>query len=443
MNCNCLVILYALAGFPTPVYRLGITAQGTHNGENYFQFDADGTTYYVFIGTGQWYVSETLGDEDNFWAVYTSPVCPIDGWQLNGVGNPFESFDIFDAESTDFPFSIDECPLTLPTVVVGSSSTATLTITNDRTEGLPLDYTVSLGSCTDNITFTPSSFTLANEASQVVTFTFNATNVLDSSCELTVDMGCFSQNCEVIFQSLPCIPFNAGVTLSTEECSCSGIVITDTSVYDNTIEGHDSWGYRKIILLRPDGSTYVWSSESSEDPDTVITPHTNVSVDQFTYNFLSTDVDGIYDVKLYAFPNWDNTVAYNQLHKDIVYKNGVLYKIISSNTGQDPELDTDHVYWTVYEISDDTMATRYAIEKKIVVLCISLLKCKEGLVRDAFCGIESNPCGNLCGNNKFMSAMKFSVTEKAISISECAGDWTSVEKHIEILKSICRCGGGC
>jgi hypothetical protein len=248
---------------------------------------------------------------------------------------------------------------------------------------------------------------------------------------------------EVVDGCVPCLGFNSHLTLSSNSCSCGSIVMTDDSVYVNSVEGHDSWGYRRLVLTDSDGNKKVWSSESSENPDYDITPYNGSSPDAFTFTFATTNTDGVYDAKLYTFPNWSDTVTYNSLYGAIVYKGGVLYKIKTTNIGEDPTTDTDGIYWEVYEISEDTLATRYAYQEKIVILCISLLKCKEGLIRDAFCSVATNPCGDMCKNPKFMAAMKFQVTEMAIGISTCAKDWASVEKDIEILKNICRCGGGC
>jgi hypothetical protein len=291
---------------------------------------------------------------------------------------------------------------------------------------------------------TPVNTNLTAYIGQIITFDTNLTQ------SYTVEqfsgfgtIGVDADAINVVPACVACVGYNTHLTLSNNECSCGSIVITDDSTYVNSVAGHDSWGYRKVILLEPNGSEYVWSSESSENPDVVITPYTNVSVNAFTYNFTDVSVDGVYDVKVYSFPNWDAAVMYNSLYGAIVYKNGLLYKISTTNVGEDPELDVDGIYWTPYTISNETLATRYAYEEKIVVLCISLLKCKEGLILDAFCTTETNPCGNLCGNKKYMSAIKFTVVEKAIDISVCQKDWTSVEKQIEILKSICSCGSGC
>lgn len=263
--------------------------------------------------------------------------------------------------------------------------------------------------------------------------------------ENTADVGTIELDPELIetvTACVPCVGFNAKVEISSDVCSCDSVSVTDDSEYINSVPGHDSWGYRKVVLTRPDESTYVWSSESSDDPDAAITPYTNVSVNTWSYPFSSTDVDGVYKAEIYTFPNWDSSVMYNGLYKAIVFYNGVLYRVKTTHTNINPETDTDSIYWEVIDI-DDVKTTRYYSVAYDVILCISLLKCKEALIRDAFCGIEKSPCGNLCANPKYMNAMKFIVTEEAINIAKCNKDWGTVRKHVEILKSICSCGSGC
>ena len=75
------------------------------------------------------------------------------------------------------------------------------------------------------------------------------------------------------------------------------------------------------------------------------------------------------------------------------------------------------------------------------MLCISLLKCYKKLVKDAFCGMESNPCKSMCDNKEFMQAMKFRVALDALEFAVCSNDWVSAKKHLDLLKSLCCCNG--
>lgn len=245
----------------------------------------------------------------------------------------------------------------------------------------------------------------------------------------------------VVPTCVPCVSYNSHITLSKDECTCNAITIVDDSPYVNSLAGHQIWGYRRIVVTDPSGAQYVYSSLATENPNSPITPYTNVSVNTFAYALSNTSTDGIYDVNIFSFPTWQPNVMYNSLLNIIVYRNGVLYQLNGTNVGIDPTTVLNSTYWSVYTISDDTLTTRYGYEAKIVVLCISLLTCHEKLVKEAFCTTESNPCGNLCSNKAYMSAIKFNTVMKALEISKCNNDWASVKKQIEILKSICSCGG--
>ena len=241
-------------------------------------------------------------------------------------------------------------------------------------------------------------------------------------------------------------PFIA--SLSTDNCSnlaidceCKKITFSDTSNYaDNGFPGHaiELFTSRTITLTRPDGTTFVWATEDIEPRDATIQPPIS-STNLFQYDFTSTDVDGVYTIQVCSYPDWSSDVLYDAYLQPIVRKDGVLYKAIATNTNEDPSLSENSIYWSVYECTDNCDDTRYCTSEKIVVLCISLLKCYKKLVASAFCSIENNPCKDLCSNKDFQNAMKFRITLDAIEFSACAFDWDSVEKQIDILNSICCC----
>jgi hypothetical protein len=230
--------------------------------------------------------------------------------------------------------------------------------------------------------------------------------------------------------------------IKSKGCDCDGLSILDESNIPNDSVGHTSFGYRKIVVVTPN-TTYVFSSLVTDLEDESINALTSNGINNFSYNFTDTDVDGIYTVTLYNFPNWDSSAAYLHSSKPIVFYNGVLYKSVRNNTNVNPSTDIDNVYWEVYTISDDTLKTRYAYQKRKVITCISLDDCYERLVKSAFCDIEGDPCGSLCDNKNFSQAMKYNMTKKAMCFSESISDWASVKNQVQILKSICCCGGGC
>ena len=225
------------------------------------------------------------------------------------------------------------------------------------------------------------------------------------------------------------------------DCECTTLTFADNSNYlTNDMPGHGSldFNFRVITLTRPDGTTYVYSTVDADGVDKVIPPNYDSS-NQFAYIFNNTDTDGVYEVKLCTYPDWKDDVEYVSTLQDIVYRSGSLYKSISTSYNIDPATDTTNTYWMPYTCIGDCTDTRYCTKEKIAVLCISLLECYKQMVKNAFCGIESNPCSNMCDNKEFMQAMKFRITLDALELSVTAGDWTSAARQFEILNSICCC----
>lgn len=238
-------------------------------------------------------------------------------------------------------------------------------------------------------------------------------------------------------------PFYASLSSSCAStldvnCDCSKITFNDNSVYDNGLIGHDPsyFNHRTITLTRPDGTTYVWSTDGVVDK--IITPHWN-SNNIFDYNFITTDVDGIYSVKICTYPDWQSTIYYDYQLCYFVYRNGVVYKQVSSSTNQDPALDTSNTYWIPATEADDK--GRYCAEQKIVVLCLSIMDCYIDMSKKALCDIGSNPCQSVADNPSLLKAMKMRVTLDALGWAVDDESWDLAKSHIDILKSICCCNG--
>jgi hypothetical protein len=244
------------------------------------------------------------------------------------------------------------------------------------------------------------------------------------------------------------VPFVA--SLSTEGCStmsiscdCKTITFSDTSnYYTNDLPGHDPelFTSRTITMTKPNGEQYIWATSDITLSNQVIQPHYN-STNTFQYTLTNIDEDGIYSFQICTYPDWSNEVYYESFLGTIVRRDGKLYKCTSSSANLDPSNIANAAYWTLYTCTGTCDDTRYCTTEKIVILCVSLLKCYKQLVADAFCGMKSNPCKNMCDNKAFMNAMKFRVTMDALEFAVCASDWESAQEQVDILKSICCCNG--
>lgn len=224
-------------------------------------------------------------------------------------------------------------------------------------------------------------------------------------------------------------------------CDCKKIFFSDNSFYDNAMPGHNPEFFtsRTITITRPDGTTYILATSDITDSDVIIPPHFN-SNNSFQYAFGANDVDGIYKVQICTYPDWQSDVLYETFLQHIVRKDGKLYKINASSIGADPSLTSSAPYWTEYTCNTDCEKTRYCSSERIVVLCISLLKCFKKMVKEAFCGVDSSPCKSIADNKDFIDSMKFKVILQSLEFSSCANDWDSVQKNIDTLKKICCCG---
>ena len=96
-------------------------------------------------------------------------------------------------------------------------------------------------------------------------------------------------------------------------------------------------------------------------------------------------------------------------------------------------------YWEEYTKTSTCSDTRYCTSQRVVVLCIAIDDCYRKAVAEAFCGIEVNPCSNICENSEFLKAMKMRVVMDGLHFAACAHDWTTAEKHMDILKTLCCC----
>jgi hypothetical protein len=228
------------------------------------------------------------------------------------------------------------------------------------------------------------------------------------------------------------------VDCGVNDC-CDTLSFKDASTLLNTFDGHDAFGYRLIRVIRPDGTVYEYSSAASDNPDETIQVLSIFNPNTFNYQFQSTDTDGVWEVQLYNFPEWDNSIMYNAAYGIVVHKNDVLYLCTQSNVNVSPQDDTSNIYWEPYTLDDTTLDTRYGESIKKVVLCISLIGCYRKMIEDALCSDDANPCAPLCDNKLLMQATKVRVIWDAILKAECNNDFDRVKELVDMWKSSCSC----
>jgi hypothetical protein len=225
---------------------------------------------------------------------------------------------------------------------------------------------------------------------------------------------------------------------------CTGLSVEDTSNYSsNNNSGHtlpDFTDYIHITITRPDNSVYTMSSQPGTDVDEAISaPSVGTSV----YNFLfqdGIDEDGIYTVRMCAYPTWNTRSSYVTSVLNVVWYNGVFYKAIVASTGLQPDLNPTE--WEVYAPTlDEEILTRYCMEHKAVVLCLTINECNEKLIHKAFCEISSDFCNDdmLCKNYHFLQSTKLLMVKEAMAYSVNRNAWNEVEEQMNLLRKICSC----
>ena len=149
-------------------------------------------------------------------------------------------------------------------------------------------------------------------------------------------------------------------------------------------------------------------------------------------------------MRICAYPTYDNAETYDTApDPEVVYNltDGNLYKsLVDANTGNQP--DTSAAQWELYEPTGDSdLTTRYCTTFRIVVLCRSILTCRESLVYEAFCTLDTDFCNDdvLCSNPTFLAAVKLRLVLDAIEYSVDKGAWNEVERQVNLAIRICNC----
>ncbi len=235
----------------------------------------------------------------------------------------------------------------------------------------------------------------------------------------------------------------SGLNTLEMDSGCSVLSFTDQGNYDtNTQAGHaraNFSNYRRAVITTGDGSTYIMSSVAAADVDETI-PTASTGTDLINFTLRDSDIDGVYTVRLCNYPTWDNTLQYPA--GEIVFSTKT-NELFVANTLTPITTPPDQASeWDLYEpVGDDELLTPYCTEQKIAVLCRNILECKEKLVHEAFCLVDSDFCNDdiLCKNKKFLDSVKMLVLISAMNDSVNRQAWNEVESQMNLLKTICSC----
>ena len=219
---------------------------------------------------------------------------------------------------------------------------------------------------------------------------------------------------------------------------CSQLTITDTSNYGAFMEsGHslsDFSDFRKIVLTRPAGTTYTYSSLG--DGDEVVSTASTGGHD-VTYTILDTDTDGVYTINICSVPTYNAAATYDK-DTDYVYFGGSFYQsLIDANAGNQP--DTSPTQWSLVEEED--LSTKYCSQEFIGITCIQLLGCYERAIYNANCVISEEFCNDdvICKNSEVLKAIKMKILLEAIEFQIDKGAVAEAVNTFNLAKTLCNC----
>ena len=223
-----------------------------------------------------------------------------------------------------------------------------------------------------------------------------------------------------------------GILQVTLNSTSTGLDITDQSNYSASTEsGHlqaDFSTFRRILVTRPDGTTYNFSSIGDGDGATVV----GASAATDTYTFLSTDNDGLWKVKLVTVPTYDVAATYESL-SDYIYYNGVFYKsLVDSNTGNIP--DTSPSEWVV--VAESALTTKYTVEEYVAVQALEICPCMTDKLDKWITDASSSVCSDSPYRKDVLDLMAYDMAVTNLMQRQA---YTKVENVLNAMISLCRC----
>lgn len=216
-----------------------------------------------------------------------------------------------------------------------------------------------------------------------------------------------------------------------------GTATTSSSVFEIGERGHLQEyfkDFRKVKILNPDNSSYLFSSLGDGDALTNPAALATLPISD-TYNY--TTGDGVYTITLYTAPTWDNTIAYKFINNVYVFYLGSIYKLLKDNTGTVP--GTDITVWQL--ITDiETLPAKYRQQVKVAIIC-NIMACRDNMVVNVE---KDNECGG-CNNEKFLrtpayqKVLKLDMAIVSIPINVYKGNWDLVQNTITMCRELCCC----
>lgn len=211
-----------------------------------------------------------------------------------------------------------------------------------------------------------------------------------------------------------------------------------TSIFEVGEPGHlKSYftSYRKVSISCPGSVDYLFSSIGDGDATTLPGATAFLPITD-THSY--TTGDGLYTITLYTLPTWGALVPYLSIRNVYVYYSGVIYHLLTDDTGTTP--GTDATVWEV--ITDiDALPARYRQSVRYAVLC-DITACYRNFVLLAD---QRNKC-TVCNNEIWMrnadvqKAFKLKMVIDAVPMLMYQELYDDVTNTVNLGKQLCCCG---
>lgn len=210
-----------------------------------------------------------------------------------------------------------------------------------------------------------------------------------------------------------------------------------TSVFEIGEPGHLTsyfTDYRKVNIICPDATDYLFSSVS--DGDATTTPAATSTL-PITDTYAYTTGDGVYIFTLYTVPTWNIFVPYLYVRNVCVYFGGVLYSLLKDSQGVPP--GTDATVWEAITSIEDLPA-KYRTQVYVAIIC-DTVNCYRNYIVSANTLLNCTVCNNeiWMRNASVQKAFKLKMAIDAIPILMYQSLYDEATTTINLAKNICCC----
>lgn len=226
----------------------------------------------------------------------------------------------------------------------------------------------------------------------------------------------------------------------TEVDDCVTIQINDTSLYADAVANHlisNFTLYRRIVITKPDGTTYVMSTHGSYDE--LIEPAYNSGSPIYAYNYDVSELGGVYQISLCSVPTYNSSGTWLVGDCCCVGDSSSVrfFEALQVNTNIIP-LSTPgwESYWA--EITEDELQEPYCATTYYVQDC-ALQECMDDMASNVFCSFDNICKKSMCEDECQMRYFKLMILMSLINKAIADADYDALTEYYNGATALCGC----